>query len=211
MLFPLIALLLISSIMLLIKRKLPVWLPSPISWLKALGLAIPTWIGASAFFSLEVWHHVFLFALATISTRSLNPGVFFLLFAAGFLVISLVWYLLLILLYSLFLRLVLSKIPQFLQWLKPPSRRRDVLFGWAASTLAVLIGAAPFLLFTFYSSDLIVETMRKRMGIETEEAISKMFSGWFVATVYFYHLRSLSKLKTKNSQAHDTTQNSKPI
>ena len=180
--------------------------------MKALGLAVPTWIGASAFFSLEVWHHVFLFALAIFKTytfpegtysipiglQSIPIGVVFLLFAAGFLVISLILYLLLVLLYSLFLRLLWSEVPQFLQWMKPPCRRRDLLFGWAASTLAVLIGAAPFLLITFYSSNLIWETIQRR-GLDTEEAIGKMFSGWYITAVYLYHLRSLvSQPKVKD-------------
>lgn len=204
MLFPVVVLLLVSSIMLLITRKLPIWLPYPASCMKALGLAVPTWIGASAFFSLEVWHHVFLFVLVTFKTytspegtysipiglQSIPIGVVFLLFAAGFLVISLIWYLLLMLVYSLCLRLLWSEVPQFLQWIKPPRRRRDILFGWAASILAVLIGAAPFLLVTFYSSDSIWNTM-ERKGIDTEEAIGKMFSGWYVTAVYLYHLRRL--------------------
>lgn len=35
------------------------WFPYPSSLLKALGLAIPTWVGATAVFSLEVWHGIF--------------------------------------------------------------------------------------------------------------------------------------------------------
>jgi len=95
MLFPIVVLLLVSSIMLSTARKLPIWLPYRASCMKALGLAVPTWIGASSFFSLEVWHHVFLFVLATFKTytspegtysipiglRSVPIGVVFLLFA----------------------------------------------------------------------------------------------------------------------------------
>lgn len=169
--------------------KWPVWFPYPSSWLKALGLAIPTWVGAVAFFSLEVWHSIFLFILSAV-TRSSSPS-FFLVFAVGFLVASLIWYLLLILLYSLLLRLLWQEVPQFLRWLKPPIRWRDILFGWAVSTLAVLVGAAPFLLLAFYSSDFIVETMRKRSGIATEAAIGKMFGGWYVTATYFYQMKSL--------------------
>lgn len=135
------------------------WFPYPSSWLKALGLAVPTWIGAVAIFSLEVWHFIFLLILAVVN-HSPIPSIIFVL-AAGMLIVSLIWYLLLILLYSLLLRLFWSELPQFLHWMKPPSRMRDVFFGWAVSTLAVLVGAAPFLMAYFYSSKLIVETMQQ--------------------------------------------------
>jgi len=40
----------------------------------------------------------------------------------------------------------------------------------------------------------------ERKGIDTEEAIGKMFSGWYVTAVYLYHLRSLVyKPKVKDS------------
>jgi len=44
------------------RGKKSIWIPSPSCWLKAIGLAIPTWVGGggTAIFSLEVWHGIFL-------------------------------------------------------------------------------------------------------------------------------------------------------
>lgn len=191
MLSVVIGLLITSLIIAAAKPGQFIWFPSPGSWIKAIGLAIPTWFGAVAVFSLEVWHGVFLFFLAVVAHAPSAALIFFLVYAAGFLAVSLIWYLLLILIYSLFLRFLWSELPRFLRWIKPPNKWRDVLFGWSASTLAVAIGAAPFLLLAFYSSDLIVETMRKRMDVSHEEVVSKMFGGWFVAAAYLYHVRGL--------------------
>lgn len=60
MLLILSALLIVSSIA---RATKTIWFPYPRAWLKALGLAVPTWTGATAIFSLEVWHFVFLFIL----------------------------------------------------------------------------------------------------------------------------------------------------
>lgn len=165
------------------------WLPSPSAWLKALGLAVPTWVGAVAVFSLEVWHFIFLLILA-VGKHSSSATSVFLAFAAGFLAVSLVWYLLLVLLYSLLLRSLWLELPQFLHWIKPPSRWRDIFFGWAVSTLAVLVGAAPFLMVAFYSSKLILETMQQ-WGLTDEDIIGKMFIGWYVTAAYLYQVRGL--------------------
>lgn len=150
-------------------------------------------------FSLEVWHFVFLFTRSTAIGSSSPP--YFLRVAAMFLVVSLIWYSLLIFLYSLLLRLLWKEVPKSLKWLLPPKGWKSILCGWAITTLAVLVGAAPFLMFGFHSSDLILETMRKRLGIEAEQALEKMFSGWYVAAAYLYQAMNVfkqQKLKVKN-------------
>lgn len=179
--------------------KYPIWFPYPTSWLKALGLAFPTWAGATAMFSLEVWHFVFLFTRSTAIGASSPP--YFLRVAAMFLVVSLIWYSLLIFLYSVLLRLLWKEVPKSLKWLLPPKGWKSILCGWAITTLAVLVGAAPFLMFGFHSSDLILETMRKRLGIDAEQALEKMFAGWYVTAAYLYQAMNVfkqQKLKVKN-------------
>lgn len=195
-----IFLLLLAGLTIVTRGKKSIWVPSPSCWLKAIGLAIPTWIGCTAIFSLEVWHGVFLIILAAFKSAPLSAIRFFSLFAIGFLFISLVWYLLIVILYSLALRLLWKELPQFLHWLKPPKKKRDILFGWAASNLAVLVGATPFLLITFYSRRLIVESLNLR-GLTDDVIVGKMFSGWYVAAVYLYYLRSYINFRHKNRQA----------
>jgi len=179
--------------------KYPVLFPYPSSWLKALGLAFPTWAGATAMFSLEVWHFVFLFTRSTAIGGS--APLYFLRVAVMFLVVSLIWYSLLVFLYSLLLRFLWREVPKSLKWLLPPKGWKSILCGWAITTLAVLVGAVPFLMFGFNSSDLILESMRKRLGIEAEKALEKMFAGWYVTAAYLYQVINLfkeQKLKVKN-------------
>lgn len=169
----------------------PAWFPYPSSWLKALGLAFPTWAGAVAFLSLEVWHFVFLFTRSTAIGSSSPP--YFLRVAAMFLVASLIWYSLLVFLYSLLLRFLWREVPKSLKWLSSPKGWKSILCGWAITTLAVLVGAVPFLVFGFQSSDFILETMHKRLGIEAEQALEKMFVGWYVTAAYLYQALSVFK------------------
>lgn len=131
--------------------------------------------------------------------RSSSPQ-FFLLAAAGFLVASLIWYLLLIFLYSLFIRALWREVPKSLRWILPPKSRQAILYGWVVTTLAVLVGAAPFLILAFYSSDLILETMRKRGGIEPEQVIGKIFPGWYVTAAYLYQAKSLFRQRTRKTE-----------
>jgi hypothetical protein len=108
---------------------------------------------------------------------------------------------LLVFLYSLLLRFLWREVPKSLKWLLPPKGWKSILCGWAITTLAVLVGAVPFLMFGFNSSDLILESMRKRLGIEAEQALEKMFAGWYVTAAYLYQVINLfkeQKLKVKN-------------
>lgn len=86
-------LLIISLLAAVTKTK---WLPYPSSWLKALGLALPIWIGAVGVFNLMSWQFIFLYILAVVN-RSPIPNIF-LIFAAVTLIASLIWYLVLTLL-----------------------------------------------------------------------------------------------------------------
>lgn len=166
------------------------WFPYPSSWLKAFTLAIPTWFGMVAYLSIEFWHFTFLSILVVKTDAPLEAVTFLSLLSAVFLVASLVWYRLLILLYSLSLSLFWTEVPQFLRWIKPPTRKRDILFDWAASTLAVIVIAIPLLLFAFYSDDLIMETTQSS-DLLIEEVVQKMIGGWYVVTAYLYHLKDL--------------------
>lgn len=190
------ALLIIGLIAVVTKTK---WFAYPSSWLKALGLAAPNWIGVVGVFSLLFWQFIFLFILAVVD-RSPSPAIF-LVFAAGVLVASLIWYVLLILLYSLFLRLLWKQVPQCLSWIKPPRIWQAIFFGWAVSTLAALVPALLFLPFTsysFYSSNRVTEILEKLNHVRiTEEAIAKMFGIWYIVAAYLYQARSLLRSRRR--------------
>ncbi len=198
--FIIVFLLLLIGLTIITRGKKSVWVPSPSCWLKSLGLAIPVWVGGTAIFSLEVWHGAFLVVLAAFKSAPIAIISGLSVFTVGFLFVSLVWYLLIVILYSLSLRFLWKELPQFLHWLKPPHKKRDIIFGWAVSTVAVLVGAAPFLLMTFYSSRLIVESLNLR-GLTNDLIVGKMFGGWYVTAVYLYHLRSYSNFNRRSPKA----------
>lgn len=179
------------------------WLPSPGAWLKALGLAIPVWIwGIVAVLVTMSWQFIFLFVLAVVH-RSPIPNIF-LVFAAGLLIADLIFYLLSVLLYSLLLRLMWSEVPRFWQWIKPPKKKRDVLFGWLVSKLSALVPALillPFTSYCYYSSVRFSEILEKFKYVEVgEEVVGKMFIIWYVTAAYLYQARSLLKTRPRRTQ-----------
>lgn len=177
------------------------WFPSPSSWLKALGLAVPVWSGAVVAFSLISWQFIFLFILAVVN-RSPAPNIFLVL-AAGASIASLIWYLILTLLYSLFLHLLWTEVPKFLGWVKPPKSWKPILFNWAVLTLAASVSALlllPYTSYSFYSSTRFSEILEKLKYVEfNEEAIEKMFIGWYVTAAYLYQVKSLLKTRPRRT------------
>lgn len=188
-----------------ITKKPFIWFPSFSSWLKALMLAIPTWICAVVFVSLFGWlcFGMLIFAIVTRSPLDAIGGMA--LLSSLFLLGSLFWYLLLAALYSVVLRLLWSEVPNFLRWLELPKKRRDVLFGWIASTLAVGIGVTPIVVFVFlsfendftvyslrYDQELVSQVIVKRLESLTDE----MFVAWFVVCAYLYQIKSVYVHKT---------------
>lgn len=166
--------------------------------LKALGLAIPSWLGLALLPSLLgcICLAGLILAIKTEAPSDvfINLTGFGLLFLAG----SFFWYWLLVGLYSLVLRSLWAELPKFLRWLEPPKKKRDILFGWLALTLAALIGVTPFLILTLISehpNDFVIESRRER---EYREALEQAFGegafiSWFVVCAYLYQIRSVCR------------------
>lgn len=183
----------------LARSKKSVWFLSLGAVLKTLGLAIPIWVGAVLFPALLGWQCflILIFAVATQAPLNAISGLATL--SILFLVGSLFWYLLLVGLYSLFFRLLWSETPQFLRWLEPPKKKRDVFFGWAASALAILVGVTPIVTLVYLSflNDFSVYNLRYRENLLSQAIVDRlqslseeMFIAWFIACAYFYQLRS---------------------
>lgn len=190
----LVAVLIVGFVYLVAGTK-SVWFPAPHSWLKALVLAIPTWLGV-AVFNLEIWRLV-LFALHVyIRTYSWEdePQHFLLALAGVLLAFLLIAYLLLVLLYRIFLRCLWAEVPQFLHWLNEPfKRKRDILFSWLISMLALLIAAAPLILVALDSRDTLMETIQRLTGLTTQEILAEVFIRWYVAAAYLLQLQMVLK------------------
>lgn len=208
----LVVLLVISIISVINGQKKPnKWFPSFGSILKTLGLAIPSLLGLAVLPSLLGCLCLVGLILA-IKTEApldvfINLAGFGLLFLAG----SFFWYWLLVGLYSFVLRSLWAELPKFLRWLEPPKKKRDILFGWLALTLAALIGITPFLILTLISqhpNDFVIES---RSDIEYREALEQAFGegaliSWFVVCAYLYHLRNICRWAvTKRRSAKQST------
>lgn len=173
-----------------------IWFPSLFSWLKTLALLYPTWIGAVVIPSL---YGCLCFLLLVLSAATQAP-LWAIGFWAGlgslFLVGSLFWYLLLVGLYSLVLRLLWSEVPQIFRWLELPKKKRDILFGWVASTVAVLVGVSPLVMLVLLSRDFTGVNVRYRPDLLNQLTAAKMeaifdqvFIMWFVICAYLYQIR----------------------
>lgn len=194
-----VVLLIISLVSVINRQKKPsIWFPSFGSILKALGLAIPSWLGLAALPSL---FGCLCLAGAILAINTAAPmdaivnlaGVGLLLLVGSFF-----WYWLLVALYSLVLRFLWAELPKFLRWLEPPKKKRDILFGWLALTLAALIGVTPFLILALMSdrpNDFVLESRRYR---EYQEALDRTIGEgaqicWFVICAYLYQLRNVCR------------------
>ncbi len=164
----------------------PAWFPYPSSWFRAWGLAIPTFAGV-AVFSLEVWRFFILFLIGT--AEQAEGMSFFLWMAVGALVASLALYLVFVGLYSLLLRLLWAKPPQwshFRNW-------KMVLYGFIVTTLAILASAITFASFlkAIPVGDSVVATIQRRNGLDEEQVIERLFGVWFVVAAYCYQAELL--------------------
>jgi hypothetical protein len=117
------------------------------------------------------------------------------------LIASLIWYLVLTLVYFLWLRLLWREVPKSLGWLKLPKSWSSIFFGWLVSTLAASIPALlllPYSSYAFYFSHRFSEILEKLKYVEfTDEATGKMFVGWYVTAAYLYQVRSLLRSRRK--------------
>lgn len=192
-----VALVLINLIPVVTKKPF-IWFPSFGSILRALALVVPTWIGSVVIPSLYGCLCFFLLVLSAITQAPSGAIGIWALFGSLFLVGSLFWYLLLVGLYSLVLRLLWSEVPQFFRWLELPKKKRNILFGWVASTIAVLIGVSPLVLLVLLSRDFTGVNVRYRPDLLNQLTAAKMeaifdrvFVIWFVVCAYLYQLRSV--------------------
>lgn len=130
------------------------------------------------------------------------------LLALGLLAVSLIWYLLLILLYSLFLRFLWSEVPQFLRSIKPPKRKRNLLFSWGISTIAILIGSVPFSLPLFHLYPNYPTAYNKvLLKAMSRQVLERIFGSWYVTAAYLYHFTSLLRPKSKSKNSPPNKKN----
>lgn len=174
----------------------PTWFPYPSSWVRAWGLAIPTFAGV-VIFNLEVWRFFILFLRGTVSQAEEN--MFFVWMSLGWLGVALLTYLVFVGLYSLGLRLLWARPPQWLHF----RNRKTVLYGFVVTTLATLASAVTFASFlkAIPVGDLVVETIRRRDRVEAEQIIERLFGVWFVTAAYAYQAELLlhQRLNRKRS------------
>ncbi len=181
-----------------VTKKPFIWFPSLSSWLRVLALVVPTWIGSVVIPSLYGCLCFLLLVLSAATQAPLGAIGIWASFGSLFLVGSLFWYLLLVSLYSLLLRLLWSEVPPFFRWLELPKKKRDIFFGWVASTVAVLVGVSPLVMWVLLSRNFTGVNVRYRPDLlnqltaaKIEAIFDRVFVMWFVVCAYLYQIRSV--------------------
>gem|GEM_PF-3994104 len=158
-------------------------LPSFDSWVKALRLAIPTFLGANILFAFDILLCTYvLFA----SPNNRSTAIIFLLLLIS---ISFIWYLTLHVVYSLLLKLLWKDAPKPLT---PPTRvaiLSGFLIGTFSSLLTVLLYSLIFSVSLSFG-DSFTRTLFK-FDRSNVERIYWMSVVWIPITAYLYHLPSL--------------------
>ena len=157
------------------KTKTKLFIPSFTSWVKALRLAVPNFIGANFVFSFYIW----------LSIRLANPAFLLLCIALSF-----TWYLTLHFLYLLFLKLLWKETPKLLAF---PSRLA-ILNGFLIGTISGLLTASIYCL--IFSVDLAyMESFDRALRKLGNERLGLTFILWLPITAYIYHLISIINQK----------------
>lgn len=173
------------------------WFPDPGSWLKASGLAVAAWFGCTAAFSLCGWHFLFLAFLAAMVDVRLAS--FLAAYSSALLAASLIWYLVVILLYRLLLKMLWERVPKALGWLDPPRSWRSLMLGWIVCTIATL-GAMPFFEIAYYYNRQLMQAIGYE-ALFTKELIWKVFLSWWVLAAYLYQLSHLLEKTHKRDRS----------
>ncbi|NDJ23665.1 hypothetical protein GS682_18880 [Nostoc sp. B(2019)] len=158
------------------------WLPYPQSWMMAVRLAIPAYLGANVIFAFEFWRYSLVGVLLTVTGN--NGLILFLAISAIALLLALIWFLILTRVYALLLKLLWSNPPQ---WLSLPKLRLLIVRDFGILTLSVLpivaIFAIYILLFTSFKQTFAdLKTPKLTYNI----FLLRFWWIWLISAAYLY-------------------------
>jgi hypothetical protein len=161
--------------------------PNHTSWLNALKIGIPGYLCGVAVFAFSFWQCAFFsIVLATTETAAFLGASIIALLA---LLAGIIWYFLLILVFSLLLRLLWSNPPD---WIKPSMHWFRVLYDFNVIIFATL----PIFLI-FLANVAVNEAAELAWSVNYRLQIEKILLNfswlWIIAAAYLYQIESVVK------------------
>jgi hypothetical protein len=160
----------------------PNWLPSPRSWVMAIKLVIPAYVGATVIFAFEFWRYSLVGGLLAITHGS--DSMFFFMISGGALILAFAWFLVLVGIYALLLKLLWSKPPK---WLCLPKFGTLIIRDFGILVLSIFPIAVLFALYVLLIRN--PEETFTNLGTPriTYDVFLLRFSWlWTVAAAYLY-------------------------
>ncbi|MGI0487523.1 hypothetical protein ACN4EK_18930 [Pantanalinema rosaneae CENA516] len=171
--------------------KYPAWIPYPICWVKALQSSIPAFAGGGFVFLVEVTRFSLLSTVfAMFPNEQLAAIVGFTVLVAA---LSLLWYFVLLFVYSAILQLFWSRPPT---WLTPKSSL-GIAQGW-------LIG----LLATFLACLVVFQRIPPLSSLSKlpSEDMKHLLIAWWIVAAYLYQLTFLLGQRWQKPKATSSVQ-----
>ncbi|MBD2616285.1 hypothetical protein H6G94_34465 [Nostoc punctiforme FACHB-252] len=166
------------------KSWFPAWLPYPKSWMMAIRLAIPAYIGATVLFAFEFWRYLLVGGLGILSITNKSHLIFFFGVSAIALLLSLIWFLILTKVYALLLNVLWSNPPQ---WLILPKLRYLLIRDFGILVLStfpiVLIFAIYILFFTGFKQTF---TNLRTLRLTYDLFLLRLWWLWLIFAAYLY-------------------------
>lgn len=180
--------------------KYPKWFPCPGSWLKALALAIPAYLGVMLF-PLIFWSALYISIGLTPTPGDHALNAF--LFSFSVLLVGLTMYLILTFGYSLLLRLLWSSPPR---WLSPSFHWKSLVGNYAIITGATLPVSAMFIFYVSLKTHIKITTGYDLHYIYTDpdtlrstsflvHLIEQSIWLWLITAAFLSHFRDSKKAK----------------
>ncbi|MEH2236135.1 hypothetical protein [Nostoc sp.] len=177
------------------KSWFPAWLPYPKSWMMAIRLAIPAYIGATVLFAFEFWRYLLVGGLGFLSITSNGGLIFFFGVSAIALLLALIWFLILTRVYAFLLKLLWSNPPQ---WLILPKFRSLVIRDFGILVLSILPIVAVFAIYILFVSSFKQTFADLRTPRLTYDIfLLRSWWLWFISAAYLY------QWCIKKSSVHD--------
>lgn len=148
----------------------------------AIKLAIPAYFGATVIFAFEFWRYSLVGSFLAITGN--EGSIFFFAVSAVALLLALIWFLILVGIYTLLLKLLWSKPPR---WLSPPGFRALIIRDFGVLLLSILPVIAIFAIYILFITSLKQAFADLRTPRLTYDLFLLRFSWlWFISAAYLY-------------------------
>ncbi len=162
----------------------PTWLPYPKSWMMAIKLAIPAYIGATVLFAFEFWRYLIVGGIGLLSITNNSSLIFFFAVSVIALLLALIWFLILTRVYALLLKFLWSNPPQ---WLILPKFRALVIRDFGILVLSILPIVVIFAIYIlFFTSFKQTFTDLRTPRLNYDLFLLRFWWLWLISAAYLY-------------------------